>query len=80
MGTPHAIHEEFPHDAERIHALKVSNTHFAKLLEQYDVVNDEVHNAETYVKPTSAEHETELRKKRAHLKDEIARMLAQHPA
>lgn len=80
MGTPHAIHEEFPKDADRIHQLKISNTHFARLLEEYDAVNDQVHNAETFVTPTAPDAETELRKKRSHLKDEIARMLAQHPA
>lgn len=77
MATPHAIHEEFPHDGEKIHALKLSDAHFARLLEEYDAVNDEVHRAETHVTPMSDEAETELRKRRAHLKDEIARALSQ---
>lgn len=80
MNTPHSIHEEFPKEADRIHALKISNAHFAKLLKDYDAINDEVHVAETHVKPTSEDHEHELKKRRSHLKDEIARMLAQHPA
>lgn len=76
MAAPHAIHEEFPSDAERIHELKVSNNHFARLLEQYDEVNDKVFGAESRHTPMSAEAETVLRKQRAALKDEIARMLA----
>ncbi|MDO5630991.1 MAG: DUF465 domain-containing protein [Paracoccus sp. (in: a-proteobacteria)] len=80
MAAAHAIHEEFPNDADKIHDLKVSNAHFARLLDEYDAVNDEVAAAETLVKPTSQEHETELRKQRARLKDEIARMLSQHTA
>ena len=74
MAAPHAIHEEFPHDAEIIHNLKISDNHFARLLDEYDTVNDEVAAAETNVQPTTEEHEHELRRKRSHLKDEIARM------
>lgn len=76
MAAPHAIHEEFPNDAQRIHDLKVSNAHFARLLEEYDSVNDEVAAAETLVKPISEDAEKQLRRQRAHLKDEIARMIA----
>ena len=42
LAAPHAIHEEFPNDAEIIHQLKVSDAHFAKLLDEYDSLNDEV--------------------------------------
>lgn len=76
MAAPHAIHEEFPNDAAAIHALKVSDARFARLLEDYDSVNDEVENAAARTAPTDGLHETELRKKRAALKDEIARMLS----
>ena len=76
MAAPHAIHEEFPNDADRIHALKVSDAHFARLLDEYDSVNDEVAGAESRQTPMSDEAEQALRKKRAHLKDEIARMLS----
>ena len=76
MAAPHAIHEEFPADAEIIHRLKVEDTHFARLLDEYDSVNDQVAGAETTTAPTTQEHETELRKQRSHLKDEIARLIA----
>lgn len=76
MAAPHAIHEEFPNDAERIHQLKVSDNHFARLLEEYDSVNDQVAGAESRQTPMSDEAEAELRKQRARLKDEIARMLS----
>lgn len=72
MATPHAIHEEFPEDAARIHQLKVKDAHFARLLEEYDEVNDQVHGAETQVTPITDEAEKELRRKRSHLKDQIA--------
>lgn len=74
--TPHELHEEFPALADRIHALKVSDAHFARLADEYHAVNREVHRAETGVAPGDSLAESALRKKRSHLKDEIARILA----
>lgn len=76
-NTPHTLGEEFPGQMDEIHALKIANPHFARLLADYDAVNDELHLAETLVAPTSQEHETELRKRRLGIKDEIAAALAQ---
>lgn len=70
-NTPHTLHEEFPAEADKIHRLKVSDAHFARLLQEYDGANDLVHRAETRVDVVSAQHETELRKSRSHLKDQI---------
>ncbi len=75
-NTPHELHEEFPAEADRIHALKLSNAHFARLADEYHEINREVHRAESGLAPMDGLAETELRKKRAHLKDEIARLLA----
>ena len=74
-NTPHELHEEFPADAENIHKLKVSNAHFARLADEYHAINRDVHNAESGVTPVDQFAETEMRKKRAALKDEIFRML-----
>ncbi|KFE36843.1 YdcH family protein [Thioclava atlantica] len=75
-NTPHTLQDEFPHQVEQIHALKLSDSHFAKLLDQYDTLNDKVHRAETNIEPMDSLAETELRKQRALVKDEIARMLS----
>ncbi|MEX1660330.1 YdcH family protein [Thioclava sp. 15-R06ZXC-3] len=75
-NTPHTLQEEFPQQLEQLHDLKISNAHFAKLLEEYDTINVQVHRAETNVDPVDSLVETELRKKRAAVKDEIARMLS----
>lgn len=75
-NTPHTLAEEFPAQMDAIHALKVSDAHFARLLEEYDEVNDAVHLAETRVKPVDEATEHELRKKRLHIKDAIAKALA----
>ena len=76
-NTPHILGEEFPGQLDQIHALKASDTRFAKLLLEYDEVNDEIHVAETKISPVTHEHETELRKRRLILKDDIAQALAQ---
>lgn len=75
-NTPHTLADEFPDQMEAIHQLKVSNAHFARLLKEYDDVNDQVHVAETNVAPVEQQVEVQLRKRRLHLKDEIAKMLA----
>ncbi len=74
--TPHELHEEFPELVERMHDLKVSDAHFAKLFDEYHDINRAVHRAETNVEPVDNMTETDLRKQRAALKDEIYRYLS----
>jgi uncharacterized protein YdcH (DUF465 family) len=74
--TPHELAEEFPNDVERIHQLKVENSHFARLMDEYHEINRAVHRAETGVEPCDDLEETRMRKERMRLKDEIAAMLA----
>ncbi|MBC7165387.1 MAG: YdcH family protein [Roseovarius sp.] len=74
--TPHEIHEEFPQFAEKIHSLKSSDAHFARLADEYHEVNRRIHRAESLVEPMDELAETELRKTRARLKDEIYRLLS----
>jgi uncharacterized protein YdcH (DUF465 family) len=70
-NTPHELAEEFPEHAERMHELRLSDAHFAKISDAYHTTNRAVHTAETDVKPTSDDHISELRKERMRLKDEI---------
>jgi hypothetical protein len=74
-NTPHTLHEEFPAAARKISALKASDPHFAKLLVEYDAVNDKVHRAETRLDPVTESEEENLRKVRSRLKDQIAAAL-----
>ncbi len=74
--VPHELAEEFPDKVAKMHDLKMSNAHFAKLSEQYHVLNREIHRIETGIEPTSDVRETELRKKRVVLKDEIAAIIS----
>jgi uncharacterized protein YdcH (DUF465 family) len=75
-NTPHTLAEEFPDQMEKIHKLKVSDPHFARLLKEYDEVNDRVHLAETNVQPMDQFEEEKLRKQRLQIKDAIALALS----
>lgn len=75
--TPHELAEEFPEHAQKIHDLKLKDAHFAQLVDEYHTVNRAVHRAETNVEPVSDQAETEMRKRRMVLKDEIAAILRQ---
>jgi uncharacterized protein len=74
-NTPHTLHEEFPAEAQKMTALKVSDAHFARLLKDYDAVNDKVHRAQTRLDLLTEAEEEVLRKQRSHLKDQIAAAL-----
>lgn len=73
--VPHELHEEFPQQAQKLHALKTSNAHFARLADRYHEVNRAIHRAEAEVEPTSDDTLEDMKKQRLHLKDEIASML-----
>lgn len=78
--VPHELAEEFPDRAGTIHALKLSDRRFAKLVDDYHEVNRAVHRLEARIEAASEDREIELRKERLRLKDEIARMLIQEAA
>ncbi|MEO0980342.1 MAG: YdcH family protein [Pseudomonadota bacterium] len=73
--VPHELHEEFPEAAEAIHALKTNDAHFSRLADEYHTINREVHRIETNVEPAADDVLEDLKKKRLHLKDQIAAML-----
>ena len=50
--TPHELAEDFPEHAAKIHDLRLSDAHFAKLADNYHALNRDVHRAETDVEPT----------------------------
>jgi len=76
--TPHELAEEFPEYAEAIHQLKMTDSHFKKLADEYHNVNRQVHRMEVEVEPVSSDTEKHTRERRVHLKDQIALYLKQH--
>ena len=75
-NTPHTLADEFPNQLAQIHALKVSDPAFARLLADYDQVNDQVHRAESRLDALSDDAERALRKRRISIKDAISSALA----
>jgi len=71
----HDLVHELPEHRERIHALKLSNAHFAKLFDEYHVVTKEVENLENLGSPVTDENIEDQKKKRAVLKDQLYSML-----
>lgn len=71
----HALSLEFPQLKERIHALKVSDHHFARMMDEYNDLDREVRRLEGEGSPKADETMEELKRKRLALKDELYRML-----
>jgi uncharacterized protein YdcH (DUF465 family) len=72
----HELAEDFPGQANAIHARKLTDNHFARLVEEYHEVNRIIHRLETRVEAASEEREADLRRQRVKLKDAIAQALA----
>ena len=71
----HDLIHELPEYKDRIHDLKVTNTHFRQLFDEYHSLTREVENMENEVTPVSTRTEGEAKLRRLHLKDELYRML-----
>ncbi len=73
--TPNELAEQFPEAVEKMHALKTTNAHFARLSDEYHTLNRKIHRAETDLEPTDDFHLEDMRKKRLALLDQISPIL-----
>lgn len=73
--TPHELDAEFPRQVDALHRLKASDAHFAKVCDDYHIVNRAIHRAETDIQPTDDLHLVQMRKERLALKDMISAAL-----
>ena len=71
----HSLIQEFPEMRERIHDLKTSNNHFARLFTEYDTVEHAVHRIESGAEASTDERLETLKKQRLNLKDELFALL-----
>ncbi|PWR03725.1 hypothetical protein DKT77_05165 [Meridianimarinicoccus roseus] len=76
--VPHELADEFPHAGPALHELRQTNTHAARLMDEYHEINRTLHRVETNVEPMCDVEALRLRKMRMTLKDEIARLLRDH--
>jgi len=75
LGEKHDLVHELPEYREKIHALKLSNHHFARLFEQYHEADHQVLRMEEGVETPSDVVIEEAKKQRLKLKDELVAML-----
>ncbi|PID49788.1 MAG: GTP-binding protein [Proteobacteria bacterium] len=78
FGEAHDLLHEFPEHKDRIHELKMENTHFARLFEEYNELDHQLHRIQQCIETPSDEVVEELKKKRLQLKDELLLMLTHH--
>jgi uncharacterized protein YdcH (DUF465 family) len=71
----HDLVHEFPELRERIHTLKTTDHHFAKLFTEYHDVDHEVRRIEEGVENTSDDYLETRKKMRVLLKDQLYGML-----
>ncbi|MCC7260724.1 MAG: YdcH family protein [Alphaproteobacteria bacterium] len=71
----HSLVNEFPQLREKIHAMKLSDTHFARLFDEYDAAEHAVHRIESGAEAASDAHLETLKKKRLELKDKLYALL-----
>lgn len=71
----HPLIKDFPEFKERIHALKTSNAHFAKLEREYEEIDKAVIRLETGVEHGSSAEIEQKKLQRVSLKDELYALL-----
>lgn len=67
----HDLHHEFPEYKQRIHDLKLSDAHFAKLFAEYDVLDHRIRAIENAGSPVADSELEAMKLKRVRLKDEL---------
>lgn len=75
MSTEHPLIAEFPELRNKIHEMKMSDHHFAKLFSEYHEVEHELHRIEQEIETPSDTYTEELKKKRLNLKDQLYALL-----
>ena len=73
----HDLVHEFPELKGRIHDLKLNDSHFRRLFEEYHKLTRNIEKMEDEVTPVSTQVEEEHKVRRLSLKDELYRMLTE---
>jgi uncharacterized protein YdcH (DUF465 family) len=75
LDEKHDLIHELPEYRDTIHNLKISDSHFSRLFDEYHEIDHEIHRIETGVENTSDEYLEEKKKQRLHLKDELFQII-----
>lgn len=73
--THHQIGVDFPQYRQAIHDLKMNNPEFAKLINHYDELDDEIYRIEAEIETPSDEYTESLKLKRVEVKDKLIELL-----
>lgn len=73
--THHPLIEEFPEYKDKLHELKMSNSHFRRLVHEYEGIDKSIVRAEQGIEIINDDYLETLKKERLHLKDLIYSML-----
>lgn len=71
----HDLHHEFPQYHQKMHDLRLNNSQFRRLFDEYQTVNAEIYKIETGAEVAADSVLNELRMKRVHMKDEVLNIL-----
>ncbi|MFC3031637.1 YdcH family protein [Pseudoalteromonas fenneropenaei] len=71
----HSLVKELPEFKEKIHELKMSDKHFARLFEDYHDIDNAVIRIEEGIENTSDDYLESLKKQRLQLKDQLYSIL-----
>lgn len=77
-GIRHGIERDFPEFNAEISRLKNNDTHFTRLLAEYDETDKQIYGLEQQSQPVSDDYFSTLKRRRALLKDELYTILRQH--
>lgn len=80
LDDHHDLVHEFPEHRDTIHTLKVSNGHFARLFQDYQLVDKEIRRIEQEIETVSDQYAETLKVKRLSLKDQLFEMIRKHEA
>ena len=75
MDLHHHLLKEFPEHRETIQFLKVSDSEFRRMFDEYHKLDDAICRIEEQVDFATDQETDELKMRRARLKDEIYRMI-----
>ena len=75
FGEKHDLIHELPEHKERIHQLKLSDEHFAKVFDEYHELDHQILRMEEGIETPSDDVLEELKKKRLYLKDQLFSMI-----
>jgi hypothetical protein len=75
LSEKHDLVHEFPEHKETIHNLKITDSHFARLFDEYHELDHEIHRMETGVETPSDDVLEEKKKQRLNLKDQLYKMI-----